>query len=135
MDEENADNIEREAINESTKEPINSEFKEPEWMKIIKKLTEDKKQNNVKESLTKKEVLSKDNMNKDKIKQEKGIKFWRDWLNADLLKREEMIGNLPIMKSIWGLGTMPKRIRKRALTIMLNSFFEDLEAQIYLGEW
>lgn len=71
-------------------------------------------------------------MNKDKIKQGKGIKFWRDWLTADLLKREEMVSNLPIMKSIWGLSTMPKRIRKRAFTIMLNSFFEDLEAQVYI---
>lgn len=110
MNEENTDNIERKSANEITKEP--------KWMNTLKKLTENKEQNKVKESLAKKEVLPENNMNKDKIMQEKGIKFWRDWLNANLLKREEMIGKLPIMKSILGLSTMPKRIRKRAFTII-----------------
>ena len=59
------------------------------------------------------------------------IKFWEDWLNADLLKREEMVENLPIIKEIWGLKDMPENVRKHSFALMLNSFFEDLESAIY----
>ncbi len=69
-----------------------------------------------------------------KTKKETGIKFWSDWLKGDLLKREELVENLPIMKNIWKLDKIPMKLRKRTLTILLNSFFEDLENQIYLED-
>ena len=68
------------------------------------------------------------------VKKEPGIKFWRDWLEADLLKREEMVEKLPIMKSIWNLDKLPEKIRISAFTTILNGFFEDLEAQMHLNE-
>ena len=48
-------------------------------------------------------------MAKTTIKKENGIKFWRDWLDADLLKREEMVENLPIMENIWKMSKLPKK--------------------------
>ncbi len=66
-----------------------------------------------------------------KKKQDYEIKFWKDWLESDLLKREELVENLPMVKSVWDLKEMPENLRKRALTTMLNGFFEDLESAVY----
>ena len=66
-----------------------------------------------------------------KKKQDYEIKFWKDWLESDLLKREELVENLHMVKSVWDLKEMPENLRKRALTTMLNGFFEDLESAVY----
>ncbi|MDP1729178.1 MAG: hypothetical protein Q8L27_03185 [archaeon] len=107
MKEENKDNI---GIS-------NENYEEPEWMNIVKKI--------VKEPI-------KNNPKKNESKRQKGIKFWKKWLNADLLKREKMVGKLPIMKSFWEMENMSRKFTKQILTIMINCFFGDLEAQIYL---
>lgn len=64
-------------------------------------------------------------------KEDYEIKFWKDWLESDLLKREKLVENLPMVKSVWDLKEMPENLRKRALTTMLNGFFEDLESAVY----
>ncbi len=53
---------------------------------------------------------------------------------ADLVKREKMVGNLPIMQSIWVMKGISDKSKKQILTIMINRFFGDLEAQIYLDK-
>ena len=60
------------------------------------------------------------------------IKFWKDWLNADLLKREEMVSNLPIIKEILNIKELPEKFRKQALTNVLNGLFEDLRDAVYI---
>ena len=57
------------------------------------------------------------------------IKFWKDWLYADHLKRLDMVEKLPITKSIWKMKDLP--IKEQSFTLMLNSFFEDLESAVY----
>jgi len=59
------------------------------------------------------------------------IKFWRDWLHADPLKRMEMVEKLPIISEIIGMVKLPSKYRKRTFAMLLNSFFEDLESAVY----
>ncbi len=58
-------------------------------------------------------------------------KFWKDWLEADLLKREDMIKKLPIVKNIWDIKKLPKKIREHSFALLLLGFFEDLESAVY----
>jgi len=69
---------------------------------------------------------------KDKIG-EFEIKFWKDWLYADLLKRLDMVEKLPFVRDVCNLEKvkMPDKIKKHAVTTMLNGFFEDLESAAY----
>ncbi|HLC73178.1 MAG TPA: hypothetical protein VJH20_00910 [Candidatus Nanoarchaeia archaeon] len=57
------------------------------------------------------------------------IKFWKDWLYADHLKRLDMVEKLPITKTIWKMKDLP--IKEHSFALMLNSFFEDLESAVY----
>lgn len=59
------------------------------------------------------------------------IKWWKDWLEADCLKRRDMIENLPIIKDLGKIERVPEKIRKQSFALMLNSFFEDLESAVY----
>ncbi len=59
------------------------------------------------------------------------IKWWKDWLEADCLKREEMVENLPIIRGIGTTEKVPEKIRKHSFALMLNGFFEDLESAVY----
>jgi hypothetical protein len=59
------------------------------------------------------------------------IKWWKDWLEANYLKRENMVKKLPIVKEILSMDNVPKKIRKHSFALMLNSFFEDLESAVY----
>ncbi|HLD41857.1 MAG TPA: hypothetical protein VJB06_02385 [archaeon] len=59
------------------------------------------------------------------------IKFWKDWLNADPLKRMGMVEKLPIINEILGMAKLPSKYRKRAFAMLLNGFFEDLESAVY----
>ncbi len=68
---------------------------------------------------------------KKNIDEQFEIPFWKEWLDGDLLKREELVENLPIMNSIVRIGDLPETYRKTALTTLLNSFFEDLESAVY----
>lgn len=71
-------------------------------------------------------------MKKQKEKKEEyEIKWWKDWLEVDLLKREDMVARLPIVKSVWNLKDLPKNIRERTLAQTLNGIFEDLQNAVY----
>ena len=59
------------------------------------------------------------------------IKFWKDWLEADALKRMEMVEKLPIVNEIADIAKIPPKIRKHTFALMINSFFEDLESAVY----
>ncbi len=64
-------------------------------------------------------------------KEEYEIKWWKEWLEADFLKREEMVEKLPIVNEILNMGNVPEKIRKHSFALILNSFFEDLESAVY----
>ncbi len=59
------------------------------------------------------------------------IKFWKDWLNANSLKRSDLVRKLPIIKEIARIDKLPRNYRERFLTTLLNGFFEDLESAVY----
>lgn len=65
------------------------------------------------------------------MKEDYEIKFWKDWLNADSLKRSDLVRKLPIIKEIARIDKMPKSCRERCFTTLLNGFFEDLESAVY----
>lgn len=70
-------------------------------------------------------------MAKRKVKEEFEIKFWKDWLEADILERQELVGKLPFIGQVQNLHKLPVKLRKQVLTTFLNGFFEDLEGAIY----
>ncbi|MBM3304016.1 MAG: hypothetical protein FJY76_02875 [Candidatus Aenigmarchaeota archaeon] len=55
------------------------------------------------------------------------------WLNADPLKREELVAKLPFARDCVECRwlKLPKRLRERTIPMLLNSFFEDLESAVY----
>ncbi len=68
-----------------------------------------------------------------KRKSEYEIEFWERWLNADPLKREELVGKLPFIRDYMEMrmAKLPEDMRRHMLTTFLNSFFEDLESAVY----
>lgn len=58
------------------------------------------------------------------------IKFWKDWLYADLLKRQELVKKLPFFKMC--LKMKNSKIWKDIFATTLNSYFEDLENAVYI---
>lgn len=59
-------------------------------------------------------------------------KFWKEWLEADLLKRLKLIENLAIIKEVEIIHKLPKKYRKESIAQSLNGLFEDLEEELYL---
>lgn len=62
------------------------------------------------------------------------IKFWKDWLEADLIERIKLVEKLSIVRYIEDIDRiqkMPKKVRRHIFVSLLNSFFEDLENAIY----
>ncbi len=59
------------------------------------------------------------------------IKFWKDWLYADTLKRTDLVEKLFIVRDIQNFNKLPKKFRKHIFAQMLNSYFEDLESAVY----
>lgn len=59
------------------------------------------------------------------------IKFWKDWLYADAIKRLDIVEKLPIVRDVEKFGELPKKIRKHFFAQMLNGYFEDLESAVY----
>ena len=57
------------------------------------------------------------------------IKFWKDWLEADLLKRLKLVENLPILNEILNLKDISNK--KHIIASVINSLFEDLENAVY----
>lgn len=61
------------------------------------------------------------------------IKFWKDWLEADNLKRLKLVENLPVVKKVFKVNkVLPKKYRAEFFAQYLNSFFEDLESAVYI---
>ncbi len=68
------------------------------------------------------------------MKEEYEIKFWKDWLEADLIERERLVEKLSIVRDIEDIGKMQKilkKIRKHFFVSLLNGLFEDLENAVY----
>ena len=59
------------------------------------------------------------------------IKWWKDWLEADCIQRVEMVEKLPFVNEMLDIDKLPKNMRKHSISLMLNSFFEDLESALY----
>lgn len=59
------------------------------------------------------------------------IKFWKDWLEGDLLEKQKLVKKLPIIKELAGINKLPEKYREQTLATLLNSFFEDLESAVY----
>ena len=66
-----------------------------------------------------------------KKEEEFEIKFWKDWLYGDTIKRHEIVEKLPIIREISSLNKLPEKMRTHTFALLLNSFFEDLESAIY----
>ena len=59
------------------------------------------------------------------------IKWWEDWLEADLLEREKMMKKLPIIKDTYDLAhSVDKKTFEFSLRTLLRSYFEDLENEL-----
>ena len=65
------------------------------------------------------------------MKEKYEIKFWKDWLEADSIKKRKLIEKLSIIKDIGNIEKIPKRVRKHIFVSSLNSFFEDLGNAVY----
>jgi len=48
-----------------------------------------------------------------------------------MLKKEELVAKLPIIKSIWDLKNLPENTRKEIFAQTLNGMFQDLENAVY----
>ncbi len=58
------------------------------------------------------------------------IKFWKDWLETDNLKRLELVKKLPLI--YMDLKIKDKKLWKHSFVGLLNSYFEDLESAVYI---
>lgn len=56
------------------------------------------------------------------------IKFWRDWLKADCLKRLDMIEKLPLFKMC--LVMKDEDMWRKSFATLINGYFEDLESAV-----
>jgi len=73
-------------------------------------------------------------MNKPKKYNQYEIPFWGEWLDADMMRRRELIEHLPIIKELCSLGNdkMSKKVKINSIALLLNSLFEDLESAVYI---
>lgn len=70
-------------------------------------------------------------MKKTKLKNKEKyeIKFWKDWLEADTIKRYKLVENLPLFKMC--LQMKNSDVWKSSVSTLINGYFEDLESAIY----
>jgi hypothetical protein len=72
-------------------------------------------------------------MKKRKKQKEKyEIEWWKEWLEADMIKKEKLVAKLPIVKNIWNLKNLPEEIRIQIYAQTLNGMFQDLENAVYM---
>ena len=57
------------------------------------------------------------------------IKFWKDWLEADSLKRSDLVEKLPVFGMC--LKMEKTQMWRMAFTTLINGYFEDLESAVY----
>ncbi len=61
------------------------------------------------------------------------IPFWKKWLAADQLKREELTGQLRLFETAESLRKMKDRkLARYSFTSFLNSYFNDLEDAVLI---
>ena len=58
------------------------------------------------------------------------IEWWKNWLEADLLDRRDLVEKLPFVKEVISISKtkMSNKIKVFSISTMLNAFFEDLES-------
>lgn len=60
------------------------------------------------------------------------IKWWKDWLDADILKRTNMVEKLPFYKFCRDMHVLKdEKMMKHSFSTFLNGYFEDLESAVY----
>ena len=64
------------------------------------------------------------------MKKDYEIKFWKQWLEADHLKRLELVKKLAIIREALTINQFPKKHQEKILANALNGYFEDLENAI-----
>ncbi|MBU4502543.1 MAG: hypothetical protein KKA79_08145 [Nanoarchaeota archaeon] len=57
------------------------------------------------------------------------IKFWKDWLEADIIKKKELVEKLSLFKMC--LEMKDNKVWRHSFATVLNGYFEDLEAALY----
>ncbi len=68
------------------------------------------------------------NMKKTALKKEEyEIKWWEDWLEADIIEKEEMVYNLPALADLLKLKGISKDMRRKLFARNLNYLFQDLQ--------
>lgn len=65
------------------------------------------------------------------MKEDYEIRFWKDWLEADRVKRLKLVKQLSIVKEIKNINELPEKYREEFFVSHLNSFFEDLESAMH----
>ena len=68
----------------------------------------------------------------EKFELEYEIKFWKEWLDADMLKQLEMVEKLPLFKMC--LDMEDTKMWKEAFAQLINGYFEDLRDACYVKE-
>lgn len=55
------------------------------------------------------------------------IKWWSDYIEADILKRGKMVSELPFIKEIFSVcnSKIPLKYKKSTISSLLQSFFDD----------
>lgn len=55
------------------------------------------------------------------------IKWWNDYIEADILERSDMVEKLPFIKEVIGIcnSDMELKFKQHSISLVLNSFFED----------
>jgi len=57
------------------------------------------------------------------------IKFWKDWLEAGTLKRQDLVEDLPLFNMC--LKMEDSDVWKSSFDTLINGYFEDLESAVY----
>ncbi|HLD38710.1 MAG TPA: hypothetical protein VJB05_00160 [archaeon] len=66
----------------------------------------------------------------NKSTEEYEIKFWKDWLESDTLKRLDIVKKLPLLDMC--LKMKNEKIWRESFSSLVNGYFEDLESAVYL---
>ena len=57
------------------------------------------------------------------------IKFWKDWIESDGLKRLELVNGLPLFNMC--LNMKNNKFYRSTFSTLINGYFEDLESATY----
>ncbi|MEK6896731.1 MAG: hypothetical protein AABX12_04725 [Nanoarchaeota archaeon] len=60
------------------------------------------------------------------------IQWWKEWLDANGLKKLKMVEKLPLVQDIGKKTKTPEDMQKRIFAMQLNGYFEDLQSAMYV---